>query len=398
MMFFNNNKKLYKDDVSTSEFMAKKKPHTQRKTHLLTLLNRLAIGGSAAVVFIGILANITNVLEFIAGGGLPVIITNISPNIGVHKEVKVVENNNGTIVMSEVSYLNNLHNAIELDEFIYDFHYNDYNNDGTSEMFAFVTTNEEKDLFDSRTKAGVYLGITGDIWFVNVHGSKKLDSKITCYPHSPFQIGHMIFFPYDVPRSKSFRINLWGVNKEGEPYQPNISGKLYGSSSWILIKEKNEMVVTCTSEDSYYDFALGHATGTSYNDYYFYWDGTNFKEYGGQSISVDELYSISGTNELLNTVFHELQLIGMNEIQIRDIYYRENGIVNVNIRCYDSDKGFWNFNTTLRCIDNKMEIVLDDVTEGVYNNGLHLFAIIPSIQTPPQKSFREMFKQTGNPH
>ena len=177
MMFFNNNKKLYKDDVSTSEFMAKKKPHTQRKTHLLTLLNRLAIGGSAAVVFIGILANITNVLEFIAGGGLPVIITNISPNIGVHKEVKVVENNNGTIVMSEVSYLNNLHNAIELDEFIYDFHYNDYNNDGTSEMFAFVTTNEEKDLFDSRTKAGVYLGITGDIWFVNVHGSKKLDRK-----------------------------------------------------------------------------------------------------------------------------------------------------------------------------------------------------------------------------
>ena len=60
----------------------------------------------------------------------------------------------------------------------------------------------------------------------------------------------------------------------------------------------------------------------TWKPYYLYWDG-NFKEYGGIEISVDDLLTCSGAQQYIDMIQNQ-------GFQIDDIYYRANGIININ--------------------------------------------------------------------
>ena len=85
-----------------------------------------------------------------------------------------------------------------------------------------------------------------------------------------------------------------------------------------------------------------------------YWNGDGFTEYGGLRISEEQLRAVEGASRWLDEI---LAVDGM----IGDIFYRENGIVNINYTTTDgwTDGTVNNKNVTLRIVDGMAQLVYD---------------------------------------
>ncbi|MBD5154243.1 MAG: hypothetical protein HDT15_03990 [Oscillibacter sp.] len=303
------------------------------------------------------------------------------------------------LTISPSDYREELKRAIGSDMYIAVDYYNDFNDDEGCEMFALVVRQKEisgaeyYDYDDSSYMDRVfYCGnkITGEIWFVDQDGARKLEEKTTDWSvWEPFQVGNRKFFRYGQDYTASGSITfLWGVNEEGQPYQPNISGKGCG----LYINNYHEIELTCSTIDACYSAEDGFLLGHTWKPYYFYWGGKNFKEYGGKSIFIDQVYSISGSEELLEQAYSELKN-SYNNIQIKDIYYRENGIININYECKvnNSDSDYYNHNLTLHYVDGTLKIVPWEDFGPLCREGKYTSELITSIATPPESSFESLF-------
>lgn len=102
-----------------------------------------------------------------------------------------------------------------------------------------------------------------------------------------------------------------------------------GSPVQIAISD-NQQDICLISQVGELDFSFGHNTydtGHTTKPYFMYWNGQGFTEYGGLSISVEQLCAVNGAQRWLN----DIEAAGGT---ITGIYYRENGIVNINY-CID---------------------------------------------------------------
>lgn len=325
---------------------------------------------------------------------------------------------NEKLIMSRPAYIEELYRAIGSDEYMVTDYYTDYNHDGNFEMFAVVTPREKiyylhKETYAHREEKLPF--IFGQIWFVNQDGARNIsltDSHDTTYAFwsvfNILSIGEDKFFACVQPgpfvdeefyideeffTNEEFYadevffsdiVHLWGVTPSGEPYQAELSG--HGCD--ILLNDDNEIELFCSTLDFYYD---GCFLGRTWKPYYFYWDGTSFKEYGGTPISIDSLYSISGSKKLLEQVDTELKKI-VKDVQISEIYYRENGIININYRCKENDShyddydfDYVNYNVTLRYEDKKLKIVSGE--SDLFREGMYLPALLPQIAIYPDAAF-----------
>ena len=322
------------------------------------------------------------------------------------------------LTMSRSAYIEELYRAIGSDKYMVADYYTDYNYDGNFEMFAVVTPLEEVITLHKGTYANKeeeLLFKFGQLWFVNQDGARNIsltDSRDATYAYwgvfdSLLSIGEDKFFPcvkagpfverlleneeplkneefYSDEELYTDIVYLWGVTPFGEPYQAELSG--YGCD--IILNDDNEIELFCSTLDFYYD---GCFLGRTWKPYYFYWDGTSFKEYGGTPISIDSLYSISGSKKLLEQVDTKLKKI-VKDVQISEIYYRENGIININYRCKENDShyddydfDYVNYNVTLRYEDKKLKIVSGE--SDLFREGMYLPALLPQIAIYPDAAF-----------
>ena len=276
-------------------------------------------------------------------------------------------------IMSETSYLERLANDIGLEKHIFYSHYNDFNSDGDCELFALVTSKEWYENY--RATYGRVDDVEGELWFVNQTGTQMIEKELI-YNSCPelFLIKDVTFL--NIHRSVNGPIILWGVDENGNPYQPNISGKGYG----ISVNGNHEIELICSTFDASY--SAGELAGHTWKPYYFYLDEVRFKEYGGIKISIDELCAVRGAEESLAEIYNEL-ISYYKIVQTREIYYRGNGIVNINYRCMDSDSedDYTNCNATLRYTDGKFSVV--DSEFGLHNLGSYDAALVPAIAVYP---------------
>ena len=223
-------------------------------------------------------------------------------------ESKDIEKN----IMSETSYLNAISEKTG-QEIVYN-HYNDFDSDGICEMFAIVGRVDEDT-------------ISGEIWFINQQGEYKIEEfkNYWKYPQV-YLLKNETFIAFEEYYTTGSVTYLWGV-KDGKPFQPGLTSKANG----FEINKYNEVVIT----NSAYDGAriipknwkvlpddekwIIH----TYNQYYYYWDGENFREYGALEIDDEDLLEIEGTEELLNFITSE-------GATVNEIYYRENKIIQIN--------------------------------------------------------------------
>lgn len=329
-------------------------------------------------------------------------------------------NTNSTekLTMSRSAYIEELYRAIGSDKYIVTDYYTDYNHDGNFEMFAVVTPDEKIETLYKGTYANREETLPfefGQVWFVNQDGARNIsltDSHDARYAYWGvfdilLSIGEDKFFPcvkagtfvesllkneeplkneefYTDEELYTDIVYLWGVTPSGEPYQAEFSG--YGSD--ILLNDYNEIELFFSTHDFYFD---GCFLGRTWKPYYFYWDGTSFKEYGGILISIDSLYSICGSQKLLEQIDTELKKI-VKDVQISEIYYRKNGVININYRCkennsyYDDyDFDYATYNVTLRYEDKKLKIVSGE--SDLFREGMYRPALIPQIAIYPDAAF-----------
>ena len=407
MTLFNRHKGSGKDHISPSIFQTREKLHFSKRN--LPILVKMFF----VCLIISFMANEFSVLNFLTGENLPGIIASIShwANADYNEEKNYTDVTNSTplsksdaqdtkvnadnepIVMSEISYLEILECTISQEERVIFHHYDDYNNDGTYEMFAIVANRVKLESFENTDDW--YNGTTGDIWFINIDGAKKIEQEKEYYNQPDiYLVENAKFFVYRTcVRSLGLDDScidlddsyLWGVNKDGEPYQHSISGRGYT----FRINEYNEIELGQLRPDSRYDRYYIENVGTifcsSWKPYYFYWDGTNFKEYGGKKIAIETLYSIEGAEELFEKIrLGFLENHGMTVIEIREIYYRENQVININFVCRKNPDGMHkNWCAALRRIKNDFETA--------YFEGEYRPALIPSSATFPKDSFENIF-------
>lgn len=336
------------------------------------------------------MATIITIIVFISGKNLPDFITTYFHPQSASTEKKEVLHSK--VTMSETAYRKELQQSIASEMCIFFCYYDDYNGNGDCEMFGFVTKKDDADYYRENHENVFNFNpeVTGEIWFVNQNGARKIEPEITCW----FTIPHILplddvkFIAFEKYLANSSITDLWGVNESGEPYQPNISGKGNG----ISINENYEIELVCSSYDFSYEPSFKSFLGHTWKPYYFYWGGANFKEYAGKHVSLDTLYKVNGFEELLEQVLSELNA-EHDDVQIvaEEIYYRENGIININFQCRQNNSvgNYTNYNATLRYIDDKLKIIPGEF--GLCNEGKYKSAFIPSIATPPESSFESLF-------
>lgn len=281
------------------------------------------------------------------------------------------------LLMSEASFTEYLQSCISQENCILTYQYNDYNNDGDCELFALVGREENDNAEDNEQ------GFSGEIWFVNQEGARLVEKSMNyCNFPYPFLVNDVVFLAFEKFYTSDSLTYLWGVNAKGEPYQPNLSGKGNGLSC----NDYNEIELIHSTQD-FLDEGLGH----TWKPYYFYWGGTNFREYGGLLISSEELLRLDGAEELLAQIRRELEEDetaggkGYSNVEMKEIYYRENGIININYKCAfaeDASNTIYNYTATLRYRNNDLKII--PAYSGLLEEGYYLDAFIPAIATYPK--------------
>lgn len=278
------------------------------------------------------------------------------------------KNSNEQIIMSKPSYLQHLE-AVICGEILY-CHYGDYDNDGNCEMFALVGEYVEPLVMEDDDN------LCGTLWFINQNGAVEIDPEKKDFWSSPhvYNMNGYCFLVLEkayVTESESY---IWGV-KDGRPFQPNLIG--YGNG--INVNKYDEIEITHSTYDAFLEiFEDGTSiySGHTWKKYYFYYDGKDFKEYGGILITYEDLLRVNGIDTVLNTIRND-------GYDIDSIYYRSNNMVNINLSRSVEDGVEYN-NITIRILETTTETVSGNFDE-TYEEGVYLNAYAPLLATYPDK-------------
>lgn len=231
------------------------------------------------------------------------------------------------------------------------YFYEDFDGNGTYEMFAEAT-----------------VIASGAVWFVNDEGAIFLDSNIAGFSVEPPILLDMqqqkfaVFKSYgDAARTADYTYSV----RDGVPYETNISKHMIDGAN-----QYGEVLVVHTTHDAFMDGA-GDILGRTWKPYYFYLDEDgSFKEYGGVEVDLDFVRSMSGAQTTLEKHLPQ-------EAIIESIYYRDNGVININY--YTEERGGKAMNyITMRCDDT--QALLEAAERGMY-----LPAVLPELAQYPAK-------------
>jgi len=237
------------------------------------------------------------------------------------------------------------------------FEYGDYDGDGVCEAFAFVGEEQQPDVDES---------YKGEIWFVSAKGAQALEAYQNGYGGliNVYTFGENKFAVLNQYATTGGYVSVWGVHR-GKPCNENISGVGGGMRQ---LDDKNFTLYHSTYD---FDETDGIATGHTWKDYWFYWDGKAFHEYGGVKITEEQLRKCGGAAEALDAILANGDTIG-------EIFYRGNGMINVNhFRACGSSRS--NYFTTLQL--NGAKIIFNEVED---NGGIYLPALAPDIAVYPE--------------
>ena len=187
------------------------------------------------------------------------------------------------------------------------FYYGDYNGDGVGEAFAVVNVDDSDGL------------ISGDIWYVDAQSGYALQTGRTyCMLGKCGQVAPMYFRAEENYGGSGSVSYIWGVG-DGKAYELDVAGM----ENFSYDEESGSFCVYAT----YFDDYMGHC----WIKYYYYADESGLKEYGAISISQEELLEFKGAAAILTEAANQGGTV-------REILYRANGIINVNLRVDGHDE------------------------------------------------------------
>ena len=240
----------------------------------------------------------------------------------------------------------------------------DFDADGVKE--AFVLTGEltnDKDECSWRE---------GKVWFVNQYKTKLVQEGF---------FTHFSFEPkiITVDNTKLLYVNkeyatgchsfLFGVVAE----QPCT---YFGYQKGYIHKENGKMFLNNDAYDAHHEDKVETFTGHTYKDYYLYFEKAEesnhkrFREYGAIEISLEQFLKFSGAEDMLKQI-----KASNNNVEITNILYRENNIINLNYNIRDNS-GYSQKYVTVNY--NDKEVYNFTTGDGKYEK-----TIIPKIASYP---------------
>ena len=253
----------------------------------------------------------------------------------------------------------------------YDFCVSDYNKDGKSEAFALVGEMDEFEVF------------TGSLYFVTEDKATpvltdeyfwpyKDDSRLLKFDKCDFYLVGKFYQTGDATY-------IFGVNKKGFYEHPF---SLQGMALTQVGRTK-DMTIILSDYDAGKDASSDFTTGHTWKKYYLYWDG-DFKEYGGLKISETDLLTCKGASKYVDA-------IKKGGYKIDSIYYRENGLININYSKTDNSYTMYE-NMTLKLSGNTVKGVEvnqygSDLLSKLSYSGIYNPALYPNMATYP-KAFK----------
>lgn len=261
------------------------------------------------------------------------------------------------ITMSETGYKEEII-KMSNGKIVYE-HYNDFDSDGICEMFAIVGKEMDDDT------------IRGTIWFANQQGAYKIEESKDYWKYPEvYLFGNDMFIAFNEYYSTGTITYLWGV-QNSKPFQPSLTEKANG----FTINNYNEVIIINSAYDAaktiYDNWKVLPDdelwTGHTYNQYYYYWTGSSFREYGAIEITVNELLQIDGAEELI-------EYISDSGSTINEIYYRDNDIIQINYQKEERDTNatitYYN-NITFRYTGQKITLEECDFEAGIIKRALN---------------------------
>ncbi len=239
----------------------------------------------------------------------------------------------------------------------------------TSYVYADLDENGTMELF-----ATVYNGVDAYIlYYVNEDTVVELE-----------RVGFTFGLPKIVSMNESqfVQLDFYGTTSHisflysvvnGLPYETSVSKNMIAD-----VNVYDELILLHSTYDA--SFIVNEATyGHTWKPYYFYFASNgDFREYGGIEITLNDVYKIEGATEILEEFLTD-------EYEVTIVYYRRNGIININRLdpLYDESGSVLhageNSYVTLRITENG--IVVEEVAPGIYKA-----ALIPEIADYPKKN------------
>ena len=216
-------------------------------------------------------------------------------------------------------YLNRLKSKTNKD--VVEYKFDDFDNDSNYEMFALVGS-ESSDYSWC---------IYGDLYYIDSNNVTKLITNMNFEEESNdyYRVSNYIIVN-TVCFRKFIMVNLVPGNYTNTYVYTVVDGNCLKTNISEIGSFKfkfDEFTVGA----AYIAFdALIDGTGRTLKDYYFYWDETthSFKEYGGITVTRNQLSNISGADEIFKQMDD-------NDYSIKSIYFRANGIVNINFTYFN---------------------------------------------------------------
>lgn len=251
----------------------------------------------------------------------------------IHSDTNSFNNGNEFAEKTEQEYRNVLSNKCP-DKEITNAYFGDFDKDGKFEMFAFVAEKGSENL-------------TADLYYVNYEGANCIQSGKSYYTqcNSFYKLSNVTMFKTEEGYGGSGSVShAWIVKDSSKVFNVDNTGEQ-------LAKADDDDFFIHPSE---YDIGLDGG-GHTRKPYYLHWNGEAFEEYGGIKISEEDLCKAKGGKAIIDKIKNDENIIG-------DIFYRKNGIVNIN---YHNDSE--NMYATLSYNNGSVIDITDDEFYGIYS-------------------------------
>ena len=186
---------------------------------------------------------------------------------------------------------------------VLEFLMNDYDQNGTQEAFALMGKAGE-----NQVQIGDYIG---EVWYVTEKGAVKLAEQNEFKKGKVLTIKDQTYIVYEECYVSESRSLVWNV-QEGTPVQLNLGNGM----GFDVGDDGNPTII-----GSAYD-ACNDGTGHTYKMYWLYYD-QGIHEYGGIEISGEDFLQYKNADLTIENIKKKNGVVS-------DIYYRANGIININ--------------------------------------------------------------------
>lgn len=246
----------------------------------------------------------------------------------------------------------------------------DFDRDGDFEAFAFI----EKDYSEDA-------GYTGEIYFISS------DGKVTLLENGDFwNKGRIIVTQYNsyfvVSRyaGSSSPMLIWKVDDKAEKI--NTIGEemelpddsLMAQNGYYI--DESLMFVSNDYDGNLMSLSDESGIGHTIKPYFYYDTPDGIKEYGGMEITFDEFKKLNGANDILS-------YISQGGYTVKNIYFRENGIININLYTKSDDSGYdMGYLNVLYSNEELTKLSVD--YDVVFGEGYYVAAKSPDIATYPK--------------